>query len=141
YRRMIRSRIIRQSVTTDSLFRVIAGWCRSGAGKRDYRLRLLSAFASGAGVGAIVPLFDVFLADGNSVDVIIGIDRNGTDKRALQHLNALVRAYPSQCRVSIFNAPARDCIFHPKLYVLDSPKFREFVIGSGNLTGGGLGSN
>jgi hypothetical protein len=137
----MKSRVLRQSVSDDSLFRVLAGWCADGAGKRNYRLRLLSAFASGGGVGAILPVIELFLADGNFVEVIVGIDRNGTDRRALRHLDSLIRSHPTQCSVGIFNAPAASCIFHPKLYVFDAPTYREFVIGSGNLTGGGLASN
>jgi hypothetical protein len=101
----------------------------------------MSAFASGGGVGAIVPLLDVFLAHGNTVEVIIGVDRQGTDRGALRHLDALLHAYPSQCSVSVFNAPAHASIFHPKLYIFDAPKQQSIVIGSANLTAGGLGSN
>lgn len=138
---LVASRVLRQSVSPDSLFQVIAEWCRSGAGQRSNTLRLMSAFASGGGIGAIVPLLDVFLAEGNRLEVIVGIDLKGTDQGALRHLDALLHAYPSQCRVSVFNAPARAAIFHPKLYILETPHAVSFVIGSANLTGGGLGSN
>lgn len=135
------SRVIRQGVSQDSLFRVIGDWCNEGAGKRNCRLRFLSAFASGGGVGAVVPLLDVFLAEGNTVEVIIGVDRQGTDRGALLHLDALLHAYPAQCRVAVFQAPARASIFHPKLYIFDAPGKRNIVAGSANLTAGGLGSN
>lgn len=137
----MRSRVIKQSISDDSLFRVINAWCREGAGQKKCRMRFLSAFASGGGIGAIAPLLDIFLADGNSLEIIIGFDRNGTDRGALRHLNALAHAYPSQCKVSVFNAPARGCIFHPKLYMFESPKNGSVVIGSSNLTVGGLASN
>src|SRR6266567_5084754 len=133
----MRSRVIRQAVSTDSLFGVIADWCREGAGQKKCRLRLMSAFASRGGVGAIVPLLDVFLAQGNTVEVIVGVDRKGTDRGALRHLDALLHAYPAQCKVSVFNAPARAAIFHPKLYIYDGPNQLSAVIGSANLTGGG----
>jgi hypothetical protein len=137
----MRSRVIRQSISDDSLFRVINSWCREGAGQKKCRLRFLSAFASGGGIGAIAPLLDIFLADGNTLEIIIGVDRNGTDRGALRHLNALTHAYPSQCKVSIFNAPARNCIFHPKLYIFEAPQNGSVIIGSSNLTAGGLASN
>src|SRR6266566_4762044 len=137
----MRSRVIRQAVSTDSLFGVIAGWCKEGAGQKKYRLRLMSAFASRGGVGAVAPLLDVFLAQGNTLEVIVGVDRNGTDRGALRHLHALLHAYPAQCKVSVFTAPARGSIFHPKLYIYNGPKHHSAVIGSANLTGGGLGSN
>jgi len=101
----------------------------------------MSAFASRGGVGAVAPLLDVFLAQGNTLEVIVGVDRNGTDRGALRHLHALLHAYPAQCKVSVFTAPARGSIFHPKLYIYNGPKHLSAVIGSANLTGGGLGSN
>src|ERR1700677_2138562 len=101
------SRVIRQGVSEDSLFGVIAEWCKEGAGKRNCRLRFMSAFATGGGVGALAPLLDVFLSEGNTIDVIIGVDRKGTDQRALLLLDALRHAYPAQCQVSVFHAPAR----------------------------------
>lgn len=137
----MRSKVIRQSVSEESLFGVINDWCRQGAGQRKCRLRILSAFASGSGVGAISPLVDIFLADGNSLQFIIGIDREGTDRGAIRHLDALVHAYPHQCKVSIFNAPASNAIFHPKLYIFNALKKVSVVLGSANLTGGGLASN
>ena len=65
----------------------------------------------------------------------------GTDRGALLHLDALLHAYPAQCQVSVFQAPARASIFHPKLYIFDAPGKRSIVAGSANLTAGGLGSN
>src|SRR5690606_12954189 len=108
-------RAIRQGVTEQSLFSVLAGWCRAGAGQQDHTLQTLSAFASGSGVLAVAPLLDVFLADGNRVEIIVGIDLNGTDKAALRHLFSLAEAYQKQCSVRVFHAPSREAIFHPKL--------------------------
>lgn len=47
----------------------------------------------------------------------------------------------SQCRVHVFQAPSRQAIFHPKLYLFRTPSDVRFVIGSPNLTVGGLCSN
>jgi HKD family nuclease len=110
-------------------------------GKADWEMRLLSAFVSGGAILALEPLFDVFLADGNRIEIIFGIDRNGTDRNAISHLYALSKAYPGQAMVHLFNAPARSSIFHPKLYTLRTPNAFCGVIGSSNLTLSGLGSN
>ncbi|HRT58854.1 MAG TPA: phospholipase D family protein [Candidatus Paceibacterota bacterium] len=135
------TRSIHQSVTEESLFNTIAEWCKSGAGQKGHTLHILSAFASGSGVSAITPLLDVFLADGNEIHIIVGIDRNGTDKDALKHLHSLAQAYETQCTVQVFQAPSRQAIFHPKLYVFRKPSTLSFVIGSSNLTSGGLSAN
>jgi HKD family nuclease len=135
------TRAIPQGITEDSLFSVIADWCKKGAGQKHYNLQMLSAFASGNGVTAITPLLDIFLADGNTVEIIVGVDRNGTDKAALKNLQSLAAAYEKQCSVHVFQAPSRQSIFHPKLYLLRTRSTVSCVIGSPNLTCGGLSSN
>jgi hypothetical protein len=137
----MRAALIRQAVSQESLFSVLGDWCKEGAGKRRWRLRILSAFVSGKGILAISPLLDVFLADGNSVEIIFGIDRGGTDRGAISRLYALRRAYPKQASVKLFHAPAKGSIFHPKLYILDTGRELHAVLGSANLTFPGLTTN
>jgi len=137
----MKTRVVRQAISEDCLFRVIAEWCKSGAGRTNRQLHMLSAFASGAGIAALSPLFDIFLARGNCIDIICGIDRNGTDKEAIRRLHGLLSTHHSGINVSIFHAPSKNAIFHPKLYICESPKSIDFVIGSGNMTSSGLGSN
>lgn len=137
----MRTRQIRQAISRDCLFEVLASWCRQGTGERTHSLRILTAFASGTGVSAVAPLLDVFLADGNSVDIIFGVDRNGTDREAIRQLFALKHAYVGQLEVRVFQAPSAGAIFHPKLYVYDRGREIDFVIGSSNLTSGGLAAN
>ena len=137
----MKTRVIRQAVTSDCLFTVLAGWCQSGSGSTDRAIRLLSAFATGAGVKALSPLFDVFLARGNRIEIVCGIDRNGTDAEALRRLHGLQETHHSCMTVNIFNAPSKSAIFHPKLYINERGPRIDFVVGSANMTCGGLGSN
>lgn len=132
---------IKQAVSSDSLFNILAEWCKKGAGKTSHSLKILTAFASGLGVRAISPFLDVFLADGNSVQVIFGIDRKGTDRDAVRCFSSLQRAYPKQVDIWVFQAPNPSSIFHPKLYVYQTNSDVNFIIGSANLTSGGLASN
>jgi hypothetical protein len=132
---------IRQAVTKESLFLELQRWCRDGAGKRNRTLQIMSAFASGPAVEALEPFFDVFLSDGNKIEIIVGIDRNGTTRDAIRQLYELQHAYTKRITCSIFNAPSRIAIFHPKLYLLHTPKTVSAMIGSANLTLGGLGNN
>lgn len=134
-------RHIRQAISTDSLFNVLRQWCTDGAGQNAWELRLLSAFVSGSAVQALEPLIDVFLADGNKLEIIFGIDRNGTDRAAVRRLYALSTAYPGQVVVRLFHAPCRRSIFHAKLYMVLREDGFAGVIGSSNLTLSGLGSN
>ena len=137
----MRTRHIKQATTEDCLFRVLEAWCRTGVGQRTHSLKVITAFVSGTGVSAIAPLLDVFLADGNSADIIFGVDRNGTDREAVKQLFALKRAYIKQIDVRVFHAPSAGAIFHPKLFIYDRGSEIDFVVGSSNLTSGGLASN
>src|SRR5208283_5296409 len=132
---------IQQAVTTECLFRVLEQWCRAGAAFRDRTLRILSAFVTGGAVEATEPLMDVFLAQGNRIEIILGIDLGGTDTQALRRLHALQEAYHQQVDVRVWDVPLRGSIFHPKLYLLDSPTRLSAVVGSANFTLGGLGGN
>jgi len=137
----LKATLVRQAVSKESLFSVLADWCKEGAGKRNWCLRILSAFVSGKGILAISPLLDVFLSDGNSLEIIFGVDRGGTDRDAIRRLYALRRAYPRQASIRLFHAPAKASIFHPKLYLLDTGQDLRLVLGSANLTFPGLATN
>ena len=137
----MRVRHIPQAITPECLFSVLESWCRKGAGHKTHTLRVLSAFVSGAAIEAMEPLFDVFLADGNSIHLIVGVDRGGTDKAAVQRIWALRRCYRKQLTCEVFNVRARTSIFHPKLYLYQANGTLCAVVGSPNLTVGGLAAN
>jgi HKD family nuclease len=137
----MRSRIIKQAITTDSLFKTLSQWCQEGAGQKTHSIKILTAFVSGKGVEALSPFFDIFLADGNDIQVIFGVDRGGTDKEAIKRLYSLQNAHIQQFTASYLRARASGSIFHPKLYIYELGNQIKYVIGSANLTLGGLGSN
>lgn len=137
----MKTKAIRQAISEDSLFKAVANWCQSGAGKKSHSLKILTAFVSDKGVEAISPFIDVFLADGNNVQIIFGIDRGGTNGDAVRRLHSLQIAHAQNVRVSLFRAPAAGSIFHPKLYIYEADSQVSFIVGSANLTLSGLGSN
>lgn len=116
-------------------------WCQSGASRQRDIIQIMSAFASGSAIEALEPLFDVFLADGNSIELIVGIDRKGTSRDAISRLYELSHAYTQQVTCQVFHAPSRSAIFHPKLYLYHRGKTLSAVTGSANLTLGGLAHN
>jgi hypothetical protein len=132
---------IRQAITGASLFLELQQWCKNGAGQKRDVLRIMSAFASGPAVEALEPFFDVFLSDGNFIDIIVGIDRNGTTRDAITRLYELQQSYATQLRSRVFHAPSNLAIFHPKLYLHRAGDRLSAIVGSGNLTLGGLGHN
>ncbi len=135
------SKLIKQAITKQSLHRTLFQWCRDGGGNKNQSIKILSAFVSGKGIRAITPLIDNFLADGNNIEIIFGIDRGGTDRDAIRHLYFLQNAHGDQLTVNYFQARASGSIFHPKLYIYERNNRVNFVLGSANLTAGGLGSN
>ncbi len=132
---------IRQAISGESLFLELQQWCKNGAGRKRDALHIMSAFASGPAVQALEPFFDVFLSDGNSIDIIVGIDRDGTTRDAIRRLYELQQAYTTRFTCRVFHAPSNIAIFHPKLYLHRAGEKVSAIVGSGNLTLGGLGHN
>ena len=132
---------IKQAVTEKSLFLELQSWCQIGAGQKRHLLQIMSAFASGPAIEALEPFFDVFLSDGNTMEIIVGIDRKGTTRGAIDRLYELQHAYTKQVYCRVFHAPSNSAIFHPKLYLFHTTKTLSAMIGSANLTLGGLAHN
>ncbi len=97
------------------------------------RMLVAVAFAKSSGVSRIAEGLEYFRARGGNVQAIVGISRRGTSKQALEALMGLCD------RVIIFHNPGYT--FHPKFYLFDSHSVAIALVGSGNLTGGGLYTN
>lgn len=134
-------RTIRQAVSKECLFQVLCDWCNAGSTQQKWSLNILTAFASGRAIEVLEPFFDAFLSQGNEVRVIFGIDLDGTDIGAVRRLHALSAAYHKQFNVHVWDAPQRGSLFHPKLYILEKGTKRAALVGSSNLTLGGLSGN
>lgn len=103
------------------------------------------AFVSQSGIRAIDKKFKKFLKEGNSARVMIGLDYYHTDPAALDYFYDLSQKYHNRMKFFI-GKPNRECVFHPKTYVFyytnqDGEKYARVLIGSANLTSGGLGGN
>lgn len=108
---------------------------RLASGKYD-SLRVLMAFVKGTGVGLISPALEKFIQAGGAVEVIVGLDMDGTSPDALESLLGL------GATVFVFGVKG-DRTFHPKVMIFDTEPPDEFavIIGSNNWTPGGLDSN
>lgn len=96
---------------------------------------ILVAWARRVGVG----LLHTALGDAlRQIDVVVGMAGRGTSAEALALLRTLAR------RVFVYHKHHRQT-FHPKLYLLDDggdpPADAALLVGSSNLTGGGLYRN
>ena len=98
--------------------------------------RAAVAFVKRSGVQHIERSLAAF-AERGDVQIIVGIDHRGTSFEGLQDLLAAV--LPTG-RVIVFHNPGW-LTFHPKLFLFKSDVAAELLIGSGNLTAGGLYNN
>ncbi|MDE2994000.1 MAG: phospholipase D family protein, partial [Chloroflexota bacterium] len=73
----------------------------------------------------------------HSHEIIAGIDHRGTSYEGLQ---SLLDSVSPTGRVVVFHNPLLRT-FHPKVYLFKSSVAADMVVGSGNLTGGGLFAN
>jgi len=98
--------------------------------------RAAIAFVKQSGTRHIVRHLTAFSQSGCS-ELIVGIDHRGTSKEGLEDLLAGVGA---SGRVVVFHNPISST-FHPKVYLFRSDTNAEVLIGSGNMTEGGIFTN
>ena len=104
-------------------------------GNEDYQtLNVLVAFAKNSGVLRLKEAIEKFRKRGGKVNVYVGVDLQGTSYEALVNLRAIVD--------SLFVVHAENSqTFHTKIYNFVGQDKSSVIVGSNNLTGGGLWSN
>jgi HKD family nuclease len=99
-----------------------------------HTLNILVAFAKTSGVLRIKAAIERFRFRGGKVNVIVGVDLGGTSYEALTSLlintDSLSVVHSEKCQT-----------FHPKIYHLEGYEGDLVIVGSNNLTGGGLWTN
>lgn len=94
----------------------------------------ICAFASEAGVFGLSEHFQSAKQNFKNLNLIVGIDQEGTSKEALEEiLNLDIDSY-------IFYQNESP-IFHPKIYLFEGDQGVKLIVGSSNLTGRGLFTN
>jgi len=96
---------------------------------------LATAFATSAPLRHLEPAIRAFRAAQGTARALIGIDRNVTSLEALQ------LALEIFDDVHIVHTSAPLAIFHPKLYIFRGARSARCIVGSNNLTSGGLQTN
>jgi HKD family nuclease len=94
----------------------------------------ISAFASEAGVVGIADHIETAKKNFKRLNLIVGIDEEGTSKEALYEINNL------QINSFIFYQEEPP-IFHPKVYLFEGNEETKLILGSSNLTARGLFGN
>ena len=100
------------------------------------RARVAVAFAKGSGLGA-VPALEQLSARGGQVELLAGVDFQLSDLDAV----ARFERPPSAARVYVRPDADERVVFHPKVYLLETAESATVIVGSSNLTAGGLVGN
>ena len=101
------------------------------------RFRFMVAFARWSGLFLLDTDLQTFAhRKGTSIEGFVGVDLGGTTIEALTYLSELPSAH-----INIIQANTRGVVFHPKVFEFSGDSGWLTVIGSSNLTMGGLLSN
>ena len=109
---------------------------------RVRRARMAVAFVKYSGLQLLDPFLDTCLTQGGDVEFIVGLDFHTTDAESLQAMMKRASTFAPQFRFYCYSDPTdRTTAYHPKLYLFDEDKSITSIIGSSNLTRGGLIKN
>ena len=114
----------------------LGDWLNENLGSDWAEFKAAIAFVKRSGVKHIVARLAAY-AESRQVELIVGVDHQGT---SYEGLKGLMDAVLSNGRVVVFHNQLPHT-FHPKVYLFKSADRAEMVVGSGNLTEGGLYTN
>ncbi|EKQ72679.1 hypothetical protein HMPREF1391_00314 [Helicobacter pylori GAM100Ai] len=101
------------------------------------------AFLKYSGVEIVQDALINSLEKGAEFEIIVGLDFKTTDSKSIRFLLDLNKTYKKlkfYCYGDKENNKT-DIVFHPKIYMFDNGKEKTSIIGSANLTKGGLENN
>jgi HKD family nuclease len=93
------------------------------------------AWVKETGLAHLLPHLDTFRKAGSKAIAVVGIDTAGT---SIQGLEGLLNSCDE---VWVFDNPRPEATFHPKMYSFIGSQEATVLLGSSNLTGGGLFTN
>lgn len=104
------------------------------ADARAQALWIATAWGKQSGLGRILNAAAAFREAGGTSEVIVGIDEGGATREGLEMCLDVFD------RVFVYHDPGTRT-FHPKIYAVDAGDHATVLVGSGNLTRGGLYTN
>lgn len=105
--------------------------------------RIAIAFLKYSGIKIIEKSLDQCLKNNGSVEIIAGLDFKTTDPQSMHYLIQLKKTTPNlkfYC-YGDKNVNKNNIVFHPKIYLFQGKRETTGIVGSTNLTGGGLITN
>jgi len=101
------------------------------------------AFLKHSGIKVIENSLKFSLDNGSKFEIIAGLDFKTTDPKSMMLFIELKKNY-SNLKFYCYGDKKQnrnDIVFHPKIYLFENDKEKTSIVGSTNLTGGGLTSN
>lgn len=108
--------------------------------KTSQKAYISVAFLKMSGLSLIINSLTTFLSNKGELHIIAGQNFGLTEPEALTSLLNLFEDYPKS-KLYLYEAVSADCIFHPKMYLFESKKGGKIILGSANMTKGGISSN
>lgn len=105
-----------------------------------HQFQVATAMVSVGGVESVYRSIEQCMEKGGSGRILFGIDLP-SDPKAIERLRDIATEYSDQLELKYFR-PLKNRIFHPKLFLFRTRSGKtSAIIGSSNLTGGGLTEN
>ena len=108
--------------------------------KTSQKAYISVAFLKMSGLSLIMDALKKFLSNYGELQIIAGQNFGLTEPEALTSLLNLLEDYP-ESKLYLYEAVSADCIFHPKMYLFESKKGGKIILGSANMTKGGISIN
>lgn len=102
------------------------------------RVRIAVAYARWEGIGLISNSIEALLNSGGSFQTIFGAANGVTTTDSLLYGLYLKELYPDQVCAAAVEDKYSNSIFHPKIFEFEFPDCIIAIVGSNNLTGGGM---
>lgn len=103
-------------------------------------IRIAVAFVSSDGLAQIMPAVQQRLKAGSHIEFLVGMDTRVTDPPAIRDLYTLTQQSPPASLLCFVPRNA-SVLYHPKIYLMRNDQMVTAIIGSSNLTQGGLITN
>lgn len=108
--------------------------------EQSQECRIAVAFVSAGGFSLVEPAFRQCLQKGGYAEFLVGLDLSATDPQALWTLYQISQTEPNMA-CYCFSELGISAVYHPKLYVMKASDMATILVGSSNLTEGGLREN
>lgn len=98
------------------------------------------AFLKMSGLDLIMGALETFFSNNGEIHIIAGLNFGLTEPEALTHLLNVLENYPAS-KLYLYETKSAESVFHPKMYLFETDKCGKIILGSANMTKGGITLN